>query len=80
MFAVLPNDAHGGPNCFWPSPDAVPDLLEAEDVAHRLKVSIQTVNRERREGRLHAVKIRGTFRFKPEDVVAYINGQSTRNA
>lgn len=59
-----------------PSPDGwvgVEHLLTAEQVAEALAAtSRRTVDRYRRTGQLPGVLIGNTYRFRPEDVQAFI--------
>lgn len=48
------------------------------DVASRLGVSVRTVEREIRDGRLRAIRVRGAVRILESDVTAYIASQQIR--
>ena len=48
-------------------------LMTIEDVRTVLNISKASVRRELIRGNLSAVKIGKSFRYKPEDVEAYIN-------
>lgn len=52
------------------------ELLTIEDVSRILRVSIQTVRRMIDEGELKAIKIRGQWRIKREDLQDYIDRKS----
>ena len=52
------------------------ELLTIEEVARILKVSMQTVRRMIDEGELKAIKIRGQWRIKREDLQDYIDRKS----
>jgi len=45
-----------------------PRLLTIEQVARRLAVSAPTVRRMMRQGSLRPVRLRGSVRFRPDDV------------
>ena len=49
------------------------ELLTIEEVSRILKVSVQTVRRMIDEGELKAIKIRGQWRVKREDLQDYID-------
>lgn len=49
------------------------ELLTLEEVARILKVSVQTVRRMIDENELKAIKIRGQWRVKREDLQDYID-------
>ena len=63
-------------NCFGgPPADPRYQLLDTDDVAHTLKVSVRTVDTLVAEGRLRPIRIRPrTRRFRPEDVDDFIDG------
>jgi excisionase family DNA binding protein len=50
----------------------VSKLLTKADVAELLGLSTRSVDRLRAGGELPAVRVRGRVRFRPEDVVAYV--------
>jgi excisionase family DNA binding protein len=50
-------------------------LMDKHEVAKLLRVSRRTVDRVRAAGGLAAVRVRGRVRFRPEDVLAYVNAQ-----
>jgi excisionase family DNA binding protein len=50
-------------------------LLTIEDVRSRLNVSISTVRRLVRDEKLPAYRVGGQLRFKPSEVMAYVDGQ-----
>ena len=51
----------------------MPDqLLTSDDVAERLKVTRQFVNRLRARGDLPAVKFGGAYRYRPQDITLFI--------
>lgn len=52
------------------------ELLTIEEVARILKVSVQTVRRMIDESELKAIKIRGQWRIKREDLQDYIDRRS----
>ncbi len=52
------------------------ELLTIEEVARILKVSVQTVRRMIDESELKAIKIRGQWRIKREDLQDYIDRKS----
>jgi len=54
----------------------VEELLTIDEVARILKVSIQTIRRMIDEGELKAIKIRGQWRIKREDLQDYIDRKS----
>jgi excisionase family DNA binding protein len=49
-------------------------LLKAEDVAALLQISVSMVYKLRREGRLPAVPVGSLWRFRPETVRSFANG------
>lgn len=51
-------------------------LYTLEEVANILRVSIQTVRRMVNDGELPAVKIRGQWRVRKEDLETFIRNQS----
>ena len=53
----------------------VSNLLKPQQVAERFNVSIQTVKRLARMGKLPYHRIGSSFRFSPEDVDVYIAGR-----
>jgi excisionase family DNA binding protein len=48
-------------------------LLDKSEVADLLHVSARTVDRLRAGGDLRSLRVRGTVRFNPQDVQAFIN-------
>ncbi len=52
------------------------ELLTIEEVARILRISVQTVRRMIDEGELRAIKIRGQWRIKREDLQNYIDRKS----
>ncbi len=54
-------------------------LVTRATVAHWLNVSQATVDREARDGALVHVRIRGTVRFRPEDVRRYLLSRHSEN-
>lgn len=48
-------------------------LLEKQDVAHRLQISTRTLDQWMREGRIPFFKIGKTVRFRWEDVLAHLD-------
>lgn len=50
----------------------LPGVLTADQVAKHLQTTIQTVNRERREGRLAGFRVGRSYRYTADDVAAYI--------
>jgi len=55
--------------------DADTPMLTIDDVRSRLNVSISTVRRLVRAGKLPAYLVGGQLRFKPAEVTAYIDAQ-----
>ena len=55
-----------------PAPPAL--LWTAEDVATATALSTDAIERERKAGRLAAVKVGRAYRYHPDDVQAWING------
>jgi putative aminopeptidase FrvX len=53
-----------------PSPPAL--LWTAEDVATATALSVDAIERERKAGRLVAVKVGRAYRYRPTDVRAWI--------
>lgn len=51
-------------------------MFTTESLAEYLQVSPHTVRREREAGRLSFIRIRDLIRYRPEDVEAYLAGQS----
>lgn len=49
-------------------------LLTKAQVAKRLHVSVRSVERLVSSGELQALKVGGSTRFDPRDVVAYVDG------
>lgn len=49
-----------------------PEVLTVEQLAEHLQVSVQTVNRERREGRLTGFRVGRAYRYQLADVTDYI--------
>jgi excisionase family DNA binding protein len=52
-----------------------PDLLDAKEVAHMLRVSVRTVVRLAERGELVAFKVGDLWRFRRSDVDTYIQQQ-----
>lgn len=52
-----------------------PRLLFEEEVAELLGVSVDTVRRERKRGRLGFIKIGGRIRYAEDQVLAYLENQ-----
>ena len=50
-------------------------LLTAEQVAAHLSCSVELIYKLRRTGRLKAVRLGAVFRWRPEVVRAYVEGQ-----
>jgi excisionase family DNA binding protein len=50
-------------------------LMTKSEVADQLQVSLRTVDRLRTTGNLKSLRVRGTVRFHPEDVRAFIDAQ-----
>lgn len=50
----------------------LPGVLTAAEVAEHLQTTVQTVNRERREGRLAGFRVGRPYRYTADDVAAYI--------
>jgi excisionase family DNA binding protein len=48
-------------------------LLTTNEVAKFLNVSRETVNRLRKSGELKSTKVGGQYRFRSEDIEAYLN-------
>lgn len=57
------------------TPDADTTMLTIDEVRGRLKVSVSTVRRLVRTGKLPAYLVGGQLRFKPAEVIAYVDGQ-----
>lgn len=55
--------------------DADTPMLTIDDLRSRLNVSISTVRRLVRAGKLPAYLVGGQLRFKPAEVTAYIDAQ-----
>jgi excisionase family DNA binding protein len=55
--------------------DVSTPLLTIDEVRSRLNVSISTVRRLVRDGKLRAYRVGGRLRFKPEEVAAYVDAQ-----
>ena len=60
--------------------DSSTPLLTIDEVRSRLKVSISTVRRLVRDGKLRAYRVGGGLRFKPEEVAAYVDAQLVATA
>ena len=54
-------------------------LYTTETLAELLQVSPRTIRRERKEGRLPFVRVRGQIRYRESDVRAYLEHNATRN-
>lgn len=50
--------------------------LDVDEVAEFLHVCTATVRREVKRGRLRATKVGTVWRFKPDDVQAYLDGDT----
>jgi excisionase family DNA binding protein len=50
-------------------------LLTIDEVRSQLNVSISTVRRLVRDGKLRAYRVGAGLRFKPEEVAAYVDSQ-----
>jgi len=59
--------------------DTETPMLTVDDVRSRLNVSISTVRRLVRAGKLPAYLVGGQLRFKSEEVAEYIDAQRVRN-
>lgn len=57
------------------TPDADTTMLTIDEVRARLKVSVSTIRRLVRAGKLPAYLVGGQLRFKPAEVIAYVDGQ-----
>ena len=55
-------------------------LLTIDEVRSQLNVSISTVRRLVRDGKLRAYRVGGGLRFKPEEVAAYVDSQLVATA
>jgi excisionase family DNA binding protein len=55
-------------------------LLTIDKVPSRLNVSVSTVRRLVRDGKLRAYRVGGRLRFKPEEVAAYVDAQLVATA
>jgi excisionase family DNA binding protein len=55
-------------------------LLTIDEVRSRLNVSVSTVRRLVRDGKLRAYRVGGRLRFKPEEVAAYVDAQLVATA
>jgi excisionase family DNA binding protein len=55
-------------------------LLTIDEVRSRLNVSVSTVRRLVRDGKLRAYRVGGRLRFKPEEVAAYVDSQLVATA
>jgi excisionase family DNA binding protein len=55
-------------------------LLTIDEVRSQLNVSISTVRRLVRDGKLRAYRVGGGLRFKPEEVAAYVDAQLVATA
>lgn len=56
-------------------------MLDVNDVADQLRISVSTIRRLVREGRLRAYRVggvKGALRFKQEDVDAYLESTLVR--
>lgn len=50
-------------------------MLTLRAAAAQLAVSERTIRREIADGRLLAIRVRGCFRIRPEDLAAYLDAQ-----
>jgi excisionase family DNA binding protein len=55
-------------------------LLTIDEVRSRLNVSVSTVRRLVRDGKLRAYRVGGRLRFKPEEVASYVDSQLVATA
>src|SRR5262245_56913912 len=55
--------------------DTATPVLTIDEVRSRLNVSISTVRRLVRDGKLRAYRVGGGLRFKPEELAAYVDSQ-----
>lgn len=65
-------DQPAAPACGPAEDDRVLALLDYQDVADRMHVSVSTVKRRVRSGELPAVRIGPNVRVRPADLAAYI--------
>lgn len=75
---AVPSSVGAGPSVeiFWVmTADADTTMLTIDEVRSRLKVSVSTVRRLVRAGKLPAYLVGGQLRFKPAEVTAYVDGQ-----
>lgn len=57
------------------TPDADTTMLTIDEVHGRLKISVSTIRRLVRAGKLPAYLVGGQLRFKPAEVTAYVDRQ-----
>lgn len=55
-------------------------LYTTETLAELLQVSPRTIRRERKEGRLPFVRVRGQIRYRESDVRAYLERNASLSA
>jgi excisionase family DNA binding protein len=59
----------------------LPDrLLDIDEVAEFLHCCTATVRREAKRGRLRGTKVGACWRFRPEAIAAYLDGETPANA
>jgi excisionase family DNA binding protein len=58
----------------------VQKLYTTETLAELLQVSPRTIRRERKEGRLPFVRVRGQIRYRESDVRAYLERNASLSA
>jgi excisionase family DNA binding protein len=62
---------------FSTTPVELPNrALDVDEVAEFLNVCAATVRREVKRGRLRGIKVGQVWRFKPADVLAYLDGDT----
>jgi excisionase family DNA binding protein len=69
---MCPVGTHADPRSQAGREDAVSDLLTIREAARSLGVSTRTIHRLVRDAELAPVRIRGSVRFRPQDIEAYI--------
>lgn len=60
--------------------NAAPPLLTVPEVLRQLKISRETLGKMVREGKLRAIKVERSVRFRQADVDAYLERRATREA
>ena len=71
----------GQPECHYPRHIVLPDrLLDVYEVADILDCCTATVRREAKRGRLRGIKVGSRWRFQPEDIAAYLDGETPASA